>query len=200
MAEKRRTILQISARDLQLLAVWRTKPAVVFVQRRPGFVRLRVCHAEWNLCRRQLYRSHPGPTEGRQQKLRSEVCRKLQGHLLPETGRFYGAGNVETGTANLGNATLVVMSNGRATLPDAESNVLAQGTLAPVADTGYLWGASDELGDPCGLFTFRVTTGNSQQGVFLTFQGRAVLFSSFPSKLPEDPSNTSMCAAICQAA
>jgi hypothetical protein len=108
-----------------------------------------------------------------------------------KTGASTGQGNVETGTPNLGNAMLVVMSNGRATLQDAQSNVLAQGTLAPVADTSYLYGANGELTDPCfGLFTFRVTTGNSQQDVFMTFQGRAVLFSSFQSKLPQDPSNT----------
>lgn len=83
-----------------------------------------------------------------------------------KTGASTGPGNVETGTANLGNATLVVAANGQATLQDAQNNVLAQGTLAAVADTSYLYGASGQLTDPCyGLFTFRATTASSQQDV-----------------------------------
>jgi hypothetical protein len=36
------------------------------------------------------------------------------------------------------------------------------------------------LQDPCwGLFTVRVTTATTQQDIFFTFQGNAVLFSSF---------------------
>jgi hypothetical protein len=34
------------------------------------------------------------------------------------------------------------------------------------------------------LFTFRVTTPNSQQDVFVAFQGRAALFSYFRTSLP----------------
>jgi hypothetical protein len=98
---------------------------------------------------------------------------------------------VEVGTPNLGNATLTVAANRAATLKDAANNVLAQGTLVPVADTSYLYGASGKLTDPChGLFTFRSSTSTTQQDVFVTFQGRAVLFSSFTGKLPQDPSNT----------
>src|ERR1700731_2321962 len=97
-----------------------------------------------------------------------------------KTGASSGQGNVETGTPSLGNATLVVGANGAVTLKDAQNTVLAQGTLAPVADTPYLYGSSGELSDPCfGLFTFRVLTPTSQQDVFVTFQGRAVLFSYF---------------------
>jgi hypothetical protein len=108
-----------------------------------------------------------------------------------KTGASTGQGNLETGAPSLANATLVVAANGQVTLQDAQSNVLAQGALAPVADTSYLYGSSGQLSDPCfGLFTFRVTTANSQQDVFMTFQGRAVLFSSFRGKLPQDPSNT----------
>jgi hypothetical protein len=108
-----------------------------------------------------------------------------------KTGALTGQGNVETGTPNLGNATLTVGANGAVTLKDAQNTVLAQGTLAPVADTPYLYGAGGELTDPCfGLFTFRVSTPTSQQDVFVTFQGRAVLFSSFQSQLPQNPSNT----------
>jgi hypothetical protein len=108
-----------------------------------------------------------------------------------KTGANTGQGNVETGTPNLGNATLTVSANGAATLQDAQNTILARGTLAPVADTSYLYGSGGELTDPCfGLFTFRVSTPTSQQDVFLTFQGRAVLFSSFRGTLPFDPSNT----------
>jgi hypothetical protein len=108
-----------------------------------------------------------------------------------KTGAASGQGNVETGTPGLGNATLVVGANASVTLSDSHNVILAQGTLAPVADTSYLYGSSGQLTDPCfGLFTFRVTTANSQQDVFLAFQGRAVLFSEFRAKLPIDPSNT----------
>ena len=107
-----------------------------------------------------------------------------------KTGASSGQGNVETGTPSLGNATLVVGANGAVTLKDAQNTVLAQGTLAPVADTPYLYGSSGELSDPCfGLFTFRVLTPTSQQDVFVTFQGRAVLFSYFRATLPMGPSN-----------
>jgi hypothetical protein len=107
-----------------------------------------------------------------------------------KTGAKTGQGNVETGTPNLGNATLVVGANGAVTLQDAQNTVLAQGTLAPVADTSYLYGSSGELTDPCfGLFTFRVSTPTSQQDVFVTFQGRAALFSYFRGTLPVNGSN-----------
>jgi hypothetical protein len=108
-----------------------------------------------------------------------------------KTSATTGAGNNETGTANLGNATLTVAANGATTLTDAANNTLAQGTLAPVADTSYLYGSGGQLNDPCyGLFTFRSTTSTTQQDVFVTFQGRAVLFSSFTAKRPQNPSNT----------
>jgi len=59
-----------------------------------------------------------------------------------------------------------------------------------VADASYLVGAG-ELEDPCnGLFTFRVSTANSQQDVFVTFMDRAVLFSSFTARLPWGGGNT----------
>src|ERR1700730_1057049 len=108
-----------------------------------------------------------------------------------KTGASTGQGNIETGTPGLGNATLVVGANGSVTLKDSQNVILAQGTLAPVADTSYLYGSSGQLTDPCfGLFTFRVTTAITQQDVFLSFQGRAVLFSDFRGVMPYDPSNT----------
>jgi len=67
---------------------------------------------------------------------------------------------------------------------------ILQSQLTPVADAAYLVGAG-ELTDPCfGLFTFHVTTANSQRDVFVTFQNRSVLFSSFSTSLPWQPANT----------
>ncbi len=107
-----------------------------------------------------------------------------------KTGAMTGQGNVETGTPGLGNATLVVAANGAVTLQDAQSTILAQGTLAAVADTSFLFGSSGELTDPCfGLFTIRTITASSQQDFFVTFQGRAVLFSSFKGVLPANQGN-----------
>lgn len=48
-----------------------------------------------------------------------------------------------------------------------------------MADASYLYG-SGKLADPCyGLFTYRITGATTQQDVFVTFMGRAMLFSSF---------------------
>ena len=42
----------------------------------------------------------------------------------------------------------------------------------------------NKLSDPLnGMFTFR-TTANSQQDVFVSFQGNAVVFASFQTALP----------------
>jgi hypothetical protein len=68
--------------------------------------------------------------------------------------------------------------------------VVAQATLTPVADAGYLYGSAGELADPCnGMFTFRVTTANSQQDVFVTFVKNAVVFSTFSAALPWNAGN-----------
>ena len=102
-----------------------------------------------------------------------------------KTGASTGQGNVETGTPSLNNATLVVGSTGQVMVSDAQGNTVVQATLTPVADASYLYGSSGQLQDPCfGLFTFRVTTANSQQDVFVTFVDRAMLFSSFTAHLP----------------
>ena len=108
-----------------------------------------------------------------------------------KTGASTGQGNLETGTPSLGKATLVISSGGQVTVQDAQSNTLVQATLTPIADTAYLYGGAQQLQDPCyGLFTFRVTTANSQQDVFVTFMDRAVLFSSFTAQLPWGGGNT----------
>jgi len=41
----------------------------------------------------------------------------------------------------------------------------------------------------CGLFTIRTATDNSQQDLFVSFQGNAVIFGSFQSALPGQGSN-----------
>jgi hypothetical protein len=71
------------------------------------------------------------------------------------------------------------------TVEDAQDNAVIQTTLTPVADASYLYGSAGELSDPCnGLFTFRITTANSQQDVSVTFMDRAVLSASFTAPLP----------------
>jgi len=107
-----------------------------------------------------------------------------------KTGAATGMGNVETGTPSLGNATFSITGAGQVTVQDPQGTILVQATLTPVADAAYLVGAG-ELQDPCnGLFTFRVSTANSQQDVFVTFMDRAVLFSSFKATLPWSSGNT----------
>jgi hypothetical protein len=102
-----------------------------------------------------------------------------------KTGASTGAGNVETGTPSLDNAVITVNSGARMTIVDTQGNTIVQATLTPVADASYLYGSNGELQDPCwGVFTFRVTTASSQQDVFVTFMGNAMLFSSFQAKLP----------------
>lgn len=102
-----------------------------------------------------------------------------------------GAGNVETGTPSMGNATLVVTAGGQFTISDSSGNQMVQSTLTPVSDVSYLYGTSGELSDPCyGLFTFRITTATAQQDVFVTFMGQAMLFSSFTANLPWNSAGT----------
>jgi hypothetical protein len=103
-----------------------------------------------------------------------------------KTGAQTGAGNVETGTASEGQATVTIAASGLMTITDSQNKTLATGTLAAVADTSYLYdGTSNKLSDPCfGMFTFRMTTGGVQQDVFASFQGNAVVFSSFQTALP----------------
>ena len=108
-----------------------------------------------------------------------------------KTGATTGAGNVETGTPSLANATLVVTSGGQVTVSDAQGNTIVQATLTPVADAAYLYGSAGELQDPCsGVFTFRVTTASSQQDVFVSFMDKAMLFASFSANLPWAPGGT----------
>lgn len=97
-----------------------------------------------------------------------------------------GQGNVETGTPSEGKGSVTISASGVMTITDSQNNTLATGTLAAVADTPYLYnGNVDELSDPLyGMFTFRTTMAHSQQDVFVSFQGNAVIFSSFETALP----------------
>lgn len=107
-----------------------------------------------------------------------------------KTGARTGVGNVETGNASLGQATITITASGGVTITDTQGKVVTQATLTPVADTSYLYGKPGQLQDPCyGLFTFRVTTTSSQQDVFVTFVHNAVVFSAFDASLPWSAGN-----------
>ena len=97
-----------------------------------------------------------------------------------------GQGNIETGTPSQGKATVTVGASGLMTITDSQNHTLASGTLAPVADKAYIYdGTPNTMSDPCyGMFTFRMSTGGVQQDVFVSFQGNAVIFSSFQTALP----------------
>jgi hypothetical protein len=103
-----------------------------------------------------------------------------------KAGAQTGQGNVETGTPTEGKGTVTIGANGLMTITDSQNNTLASGILAAVADTSYLYdGTPSTLSDPCyGMFTLRMTTGGVQQDVFVSFQGDAVVFSSFQTALP----------------
>jgi len=97
-----------------------------------------------------------------------------------------GQNNNESGTPQEGKASVTIGSSGQVTVADASNNTLASGTLTAVADTSYIYdGTQNKLTDPLyGMFTFRSATSNSQQDVFIAFQGNAVIFSSFQTALP----------------
>ena len=97
-----------------------------------------------------------------------------------------GQGNIESGTPTEGKGTVTISASGQMTMTDSKSNTMATGHLSAVADTPYLYDSTQNtLSDPCnGMFTFRMSTGGVQQDVFVTFQGSAVIFSSFQTALP----------------
>ncbi len=103
-----------------------------------------------------------------------------------------GENNTETGTPSEGTATVTITTSGAVSIADSNGNTMASGTLAAVADTSYLYdGTTNTLPDPLyGMFTFRTTTANSQQDVFVSFQSGAVVFSSFETALPLVPYGT----------
>lgn len=104
-----------------------------------------------------------------------------------KAGAQTGQGNVETGTASQGKATLTVGADASVTLVDSQSNTLASGALVAVADSGYLYdGTANTLSDPCnGMFTIRGTAANGdRQDFFVSFQGKAAIFGSFQTAVP----------------
>jgi hypothetical protein len=105
-----------------------------------------------------------------------------------QNSQMQGQGNssTEVGTPSEGKATVRVSAAGLVTVTDSQNNVMATGTLVPVADASYIYdGSSNKLADPCyGFFTFRTVSSSLHQDVFVTFQGNAVLFSSFQTALP----------------
>lgn len=108
-----------------------------------------------------------------------------------KTNAQTGQGNVETGTPGLGSATIVIDAQANVTVSDSGGNTVIQTQLSAVADTPYLYGSPGQLSDPCyGLFTFRISTANSQQDVFVTFKDRAVLFASLTTPLPMQQAST----------
>lgn len=100
-----------------------------------------------------------------------------------------GENNTESGSVSEGTATMTITATGAVTIVDSHGNTMARGPLAAVADTSYLYdGTANTLPDPLyGMFTFRTTTTNSQQEVFVSFQSGAVVFSSFETALPLVP-------------
>jgi hypothetical protein len=98
-----------------------------------------------------------------------------------------GQNNVETGTISQGRATLTIGADASVTLLDSQSSPLATGALVAVADSSYMYdGTPNTLSDPCnGMFTARVTAMNGdRQDFFVSFQGKAALFSSFQTAVP----------------
>lgn len=97
-----------------------------------------------------------------------------------------GSSSVEVGTPVEGKASVTISTAGAVTITDGQGNTMASGTLVPVADVSYIYdGTSNELADRCyGFFTFRSVTSSLHQDVLVTFQGNAVLFSSFQTALP----------------
>ena len=97
-----------------------------------------------------------------------------------------GSSRTETGTPVEGKATISVTLAGVVTITDSFNNVMATGTLMPVADASYIYdGTANTLPDPCyGIFTLRIDTDSLHQDVFLTFQENAVIFSAFQTAKP----------------
>ena len=97
-----------------------------------------------------------------------------------------GNSSIEVGTPVEGKASISVSAGGRITITDSQGNNMASGTVVPVADVSYLYdGTMNTLPDPCyGMFTILTVTASLHQETFVTFQGNAVIFTSFQTALP----------------
>ena len=106
-----------------------------------------------------------------------------------KSGAQMGANNFESGTPGEGTAIVVVGADKSVTITDSQNQVMASGTLAPIADTTSIYdGTANTLPDPLyGMFTFRSVGAGAQQDVFVSFQNGAVIFSSFQTVLPLQP-------------
>jgi hypothetical protein len=100
-----------------------------------------------------------------------------------------GQNNQESGTPAEDTGSVTITAGGVLTLADSHNHTLASGTLVPIADASYIYdGTANTLSDPCyGMFTIRIATATSQQDLFVSFQGNAVIFSSFETGLPLQP-------------
>jgi hypothetical protein len=97
----------------------------------------------------------------------------------------------EGGSPSFVSGTLVIRPDGRITLASSQGQLLAQGTLQPVADQPYLYNpnAVFSLHDPCyGLFVFQVDSTAqipgfpntpAKQTVFVGFRGKTAMIASF---------------------
>jgi len=103
-----------------------------------------------------------------------------------------GQNNFESGTPGEGKANVSVSSSGLVTITDSQNNQMAKGTLTAIEDSSSIYdGSASKMPDPLhGIFTFHSTTSNTQQDVFVTFQGNAVIFSSFETALQVQPNGT----------
>lgn len=121
----------------------------------------------------------------------SSFAGSYTGMFYRKTGASTGQGNVESGTPSLSQAAITVDASGGIVIKDAANNTLGSGALIPVSSASYLYdGTSSKLADPCnGLFTVRIVTANSQQDLFATFIGNAVVFASFEAATPWNSSN-----------
>ncbi|MDP9016895.1 MAG: hypothetical protein M3N19_01060 [Candidatus Eremiobacteraeota bacterium] len=110
--------------------------------------------------------------------------------LYSKTNATTATGNIESGTVNLGIGKVTLDTTGNLVIKDAQGNTQLAGLLVPIADAAYLNGPGQLVNPGNGLFTVRnVVPGVSQQDIFVSFQGRAMLFASFSSALPMSGSN-----------
>jgi hypothetical protein len=72
-----------------------------------------------------------------------------------KTGAQTGQGNVRTGTAGLGNATMVISADAQITVTDTNGAMLMQASLTPVAHTTYLY-ARTNFRTPASAFLLSV--------------------------------------------
>jgi hypothetical protein len=112
--------------------------------------------------------------------------------VYQKLGASSSSGTSESGVSSFDNGSVTIGSDGAVIITNSQNQVLAKGTLTPVADDTEIYDSNNgflSIKDPCfGLFTFRVTTPTGQQDIFVAFEGRSVLLASFKVALPQDSS------------